>query len=295
MSFDSIPPFRPRPPLAAAADGVAQAMSLLYGGTAVFTLLRIRQFLNAPDTSPDRIETLLWPVAWVRLWPFGATGLFVALTAVGLYAGFSWRRRSVRIGVAVLYLMQAAYLSSFGKVNHNDHMLVWTLILLAVPSTAAVDRRTARDRRDLIVAFWRAQCLVCLFYFLAGLWKLIAGCVQFVVGEPNLFRLDAMPRHLAARLLQTHGESSVADWLIAHPAVATPLLWGAVAIELLSIVVPFRPRLHRVWGVLLIGLHLGIGLAMTIWFDATFLVITVLLVLSPLRPATDGAKANDSA
>jgi hypothetical protein len=49
--------------------------------------------------------------------------------------------------------------------------------------------------------------------------------------------------------------------------------------------VAFRPRLHRLWGVLLVGLHLATELAMRISFVPSAVVVAVLFVGSPIAPA----------
>lgn len=252
-----------------------------------------------------QVETPLWPVAWLQLPIFRTmpAGLSpgeativthpqvpLMLTLLGLTAYAVLFRGDARppfapqwqrVAAAILFLMLAAYASSFGKVNHDRHMLLWTLIVLAAIPTRCFGSRRWGDRLQLVEGVWRALFLVMVFYFLSGFWKLVAGGIQWSLDEPNLFRLDAMPRQLAARLWQTRSESAVGDWLIDHPAVATPLLWAAVYLEAGSLVIPFRPALHRIWGVALIGLHIGIGLAMTIWFHSNFIVVGLLLICSP--------------
>ena len=265
----------------ATANAARSALRLLYLATAVLLAWRL---VVARQTRPlDAAIERLWPIQWLGHLPFGTTeGVATCLVVAGIVASLLWQSRTARVLVAIASLVVTAWFSSFGKVNHNDHMLLWTLaVLAAIPTAAMRTDATRRSQLDLLVGFARAQAVVLFFYFMAGLLKVLGGLVQWSLGEPNLFRLDAMPRQLAARLLQTDSDSLLGDWLIAHPAIATPLLWGAVYLEAGSLVIPFRPRLHRLWGVALLGLHLGIGLAMTIWFDANFLILVVLLVLSP--------------
>ena len=271
----------------ATANAARSALRLLYLATAVLLAWRL---VVARQTRPlDAAIERLWPIQWLGHLPFGTTeGVATCLVVAGIVASLLWQSRTARVLVAIASLVVTAWFSSFGKVNHNDHMLLWTLaVLAAIPTAAMRTDATRRSQLDLLVGFARAQAVVLFFYFMAGLLKVLGGLVQWSLGEPNLFRLDAMPRQLAARLMQTDSQSAVGDWLIDHPHVATPLLWTAVVLECGSLFVIARGLLHRLWGLALIGLHLGIGLAMTIWFDTNFLVLFCLLVLSPFdRPAS---------
>ena len=270
-------------PLAEVGPGVSRAMQVLYLGTTAFVAMRVFEILHR-DLQVAQSAELLWPVVWMRLVPWSRELLLFGVSAASLAAVVFWRRQPIRVGLAATYAMQAAFVSSFGKVNHNDHMLVWTLVLFGTPSSATLMHSSRRAYWTRATMFWRAQFLIAFFYFLAGFWKVLAGLIQWRLGEPHLFSVEAMPRHLAARLLQTRSESRLADWMIDHPLISTVSLWTGVLIEVGAIVLPFVPRFHRLGGVALIGLHLGIGLAMTIWFDANFLVLAVLFLFSPLAP-----------
>ena len=239
-------------------------------------------------------------------------------TAVGLVAlslPLLWRtvrdhthRQSVRVAIAATYFLVVAYANSFGKISHGHHMTLWAAIWLAtIPTFASLWSIAAGGRTrigsdddeddDLLPddltgsgpvataarGWWQAQFLVCFFYFLSGLWKLLVGLYQLSQNEPNLFRLDAMPRQVAARLMQTNDWAPLGDAMVSNGWLSTPLLWGGVYIELMAIFVPFRPGLFRLWGVLLLGLHLGIGLSMAIWFWPNFFLIAIVFLRSPWK------------
>ena len=273
------------------ASAARRAVRLLYGFAGLLLIMRLLTLSPIYESASP-----LWPLAWTGWLPADvATPVLRGVLLLGAVACFLPTCRSFRIVAAGSYLLVTAWGSSFGKVNHNDHMMLWTLVVfVAVPTAAMRPDARRRDQLSLLIGFARAQTLVLFFYTMAGILKLIGGVVQAAMQEPNLFRLDAMPRQIAARLLQTNDASWLGDWLINHPLVATPLLWGAVYLEAASVWIAWRPSLHRVWGAALIAMHIGIGLAMTIWFDATFPVLLCLLVLSPFaKPAGAGAMLAD--
>lgn len=261
----------------------------LYLATAAFAWLRLLQAWTVKAPLYRSTPEMLWPFSWTEL--LGRAGLIpFYLLLLTMWAGLllmpllAWwhRSRGVRIAIATIYTLQAAYAGSFGKVSHADHMLLWTLIVFATVPTSAVRGGRLRDDWRLLRGVWHAQVLVATFYFLSGSWKVLGGLVQLLIGEANLFRLDAMPRQIAARLSQTAQTTPVGEWLIDHPLIATPLLWAAVALELAAILLPCKPRWQRAGGLALLALHVGIGLAMTIWFDANLVVLLALFVFSPL-------------
>jgi Ni/Fe-hydrogenase subunit HybB-like protein len=62
------------------------------------------------------------------------------------------------------------------------------------------------------------------------------------------------------------------------------MLMGAIYLEFFSVLIAFRPALHRMWAVALIGMHLSIYFATTIMFSWQMLVVGLLLASSPFAP-----------
>lgn len=56
-------------------------------------------------------------------------------------------------------------------------------------------------------------------------------------------------------------------------------------LEATSLLVAFRPRLHRVWGVGLIVFHVGTQVAMGFTFRPSIILLGLLFVCSPAAPA----------
>ena len=270
------------PPLPVVADRAIDCLRMLFLMTLWVGVARFRRLLSidfAAAADP------LWPVAWLQPIAPNVGPPLVGLAVVGfaLAALVWWWSQPVRIALAVSLLMTSATLNSFGKISHGDHMLIWMLAIAATLPTAAARGQTRADQLRRAETIWFATTTLLWFYFLSGLWKIVGGLVQLALAEPNVFSSDALSRHIAARLLQTSSASGVGDWLIAHPVVGTVLFWGAIYLELGSLLLPFRRALHQLWGVGLILMHVGIGAAMTIWFDGSIVLVGILLVCSPWR------------
>jgi hypothetical protein len=56
-----------------------------------------------------------------------------------------------------------------------------------------------------------------------------------------------------------------------------------IFVQTFSLPVAFFPRLHRIWGLTLIGFHFGTGILMDIYFPTHILWLAVFLVCSPFR------------
>ena len=114
--------------------------------------------------------------------------------------------------------------------------------------------------------------------------------MQIIHGQVHAFAPQALARHIAYRLLEG---TAVADYMlgpfiIRHPCVGWPFYLAAIYLETFSLLVAFRPTLHRAWGVALILFHLGIYLTLTIMFSWEILLVGLLLVCSPFAPAKAG-------
>ena len=72
-----------------------------------------------------------------------------------------------------------------------------------------------------------------------------------------------------------------ADLAINYPLVSWPFYLALYFVELVSIVVFFRPQLHRAWGIALILFHFGTLLFMDIVFGRHVIVNGLLFVMSP--------------
>jgi hypothetical protein len=72
--------------------------------------------------------------------------------------------------------------------------------------------------------------------------------------------------------------------VVQYPLLGWPLHIGVIYFELFSIVIAFRPGLHRLWGLLLIAFHIGTILILSFSFTVNILLLALLFVMSPFHP-----------
>ncbi|CAF0692025.1 hypothetical protein [Candidatus Methylacidithermus pantelleriae] len=223
----------------------------------------------------------LWPVLWLR-WVKDSCGigaililhLVGALCAVGFPQKF-WARALAFLGL----LEYGAFNNSFGKIGHSEHGWIlagFVLMFLPARTNGSREPEARKNRQVFLHIFWTAQASVLLTYSMAGWSKIGGALLQCVRGEPSLFSFDALSRHIAARLLETGVNSAWGPWLIAHPWVGWPALWGVVYVQAFSFWAAFRPRLRAVWALLLVLFHLASFFAMDIFFAQAILLLSVL-------------------
>jgi len=231
------------------------------------------------------IEAPLWPIAWVR-WidPAVAIELILSAYLITALAAMFWpHRRLARIAGLMGLLEMVAFLNSLGKINHSYHAFLWSaflLIFLPDGSDEQFDRSRCRRQRYLNI-LWSVQFFVLLFYTMAGASKLVSVPRQILAGESSSLSPDALPRHIAHRLLLTDSASYLGPFFIQHTYLSWLLYLGVLYLELFSVFAAFRPVLHRAWGLGLVAMHLGIGITMNIWFFPPVLLDGLLLVNSP--------------
>lgn len=237
---------------------------------------------SGPPTDP------LWPVALLNRfagaeWAERTHGLPfipVAGAAVGLSAALFPGALICRLGVFLHLLLFVALRNSYGFVNHGWHFLLYvSFALLLLPSGAGRPERMSRkDAMDCVMTFWFAQSIPLLAYSLSGFWKIWGSGLE-------LLAPDGMTRILLDRMMEdTAPPPLLLPFMAGREQLAQLLLLGAVCVLSLSILVLFRPHLHRPWGTALILFHCGNDWLMNVRFGNHVLVVGLLLVFSPFAP-----------
>lgn len=251
-----------------------------------FAIVSLRS-LPAYDTPPD---ALLWPIAWTSAVPWSiAIGIIFSMSVVGsLLAAVAPRVVAFRvIAVAGLGMAKAVEYSDFGKINHGYHL--WTLVALLLVFLPRGDDRDPGHVRAYLEIAWGAQALILSTYLIAGTQKLIGAWTDWNEDGVTIFTPSSLALHLAKVVVRGEGGGPLADLVLEHPRIFGPLMAVALGVELLAIATVFRPRAQRLWAVLLIGLHIGIGLVMDIWFEPQAFVVGVWLLASPFAPTHQNA------
>jgi hypothetical protein len=244
---------------------------------------RGRQFTNLGL----RVETLdpRWPVVWLDSVGLGLGGWILAhlALAAGLLGILFWRRLWVRLLVSVALLQFVALNNSFGWMGHAYHSWFWVSVAFwFLPSgRAASIGATRASRMRFLLGFSAAPGLFLLFYSLSGVYKVVHAFAALFTDDISGFAPYAMATTLAWRTFETGSEPLWASFVIQNPILGWPIYLTLYYVELFAIVVLFRPRLHQLWGMLLIGFHIGTFLFMDITFPEHVLINGLLLVLSP--------------
>lgn len=244
-------------------------------------LSEIAKLAPHPPVSP------LWPLAWLSqvdptlgLRAFAAVAT-LALLAVALAPGW----RVTRIAGWLALLEFAALKNSYGKIGHSLHLSIWVAFILIALPAGWTRGETRAVRQQTLLVLWTCQAAILLSYTMSGLGKLGGAVYQTLLGQPSAFTPGGVGAHIAERLLQTHSQSGVGAWVVAHPYLTWPLMPGAIAVELFSFWAAFRPALQRPWAMALIVFHLGIYLAMTINFPQNCFLLALFFFASPFEPA----------
>jgi hypothetical protein len=171
-----------------------------------------------------------------------------------------------------------------GKIDHSEHTTVWVaFVFIFLPSF----RRAAEDdqvRRAFNRIMWTAGAAVLLTYTLAGINKVGAGIGDLLGGRPSWLAPDGLV-YVIANARPAAGWF-LSDFLIGHPWLTYGVQLGVLYLEGFALVVAFRPRLLRPWGLALLGMHLAIKASMGISFSNSIIPLMLFVVGSPF--ATQG-------
>ena len=226
----------------------------------------------------------LWSTHWIRYLPWEETINSILLFFTVASFGATWigtRYRWVRIASSVSLFLYLALISSFGKIDHYLHSFTITSFLfIFLPNHHA--RQTSVSRTQFLTVFWGGQLWLLASYTSSGIFKFLGITSQLLNGQIHAFHPESLARNVAKGNLNFGYRMFFDTFLIDSPHwIASLLLIGGYFVELLAIIVAFYPYLHRIWGMLLLGLHASILLTVGPDFSLHTLVIGVLLVFSP--------------
>ncbi len=132
--------------------------------------------------------------------------------------------------------------------------------------------------------FWSAQLVVLFFYSLTGMWKIYFSFKALFEGRIGGFSFGGFSYIVANRILQGNEDTVLGDFFVHHEIIGWALFIGTMYLEGASILIVFRPRLHRVWGVGLILFHFVMRLTMGFAFPENVALVGLLFVCSPFTP-----------
>lgn len=229
--------------------------------------------------------TPLWPVSWMGLsGPQAAIPwVFLLHVSTAVLAAVFPTIRIFRAGAFVGLLQFCALRFSIDEITHDLHAWIWvSFFMILLPDIGRRDVDPIRvERQKYLTVIWGCQAIVLLFYSISGFWKVLRGMQQLWIGEIHTFSRDALASHIALQSIQSGTESVFGRFFIMNPGLGWPLYLAVVYMELFSIVVAFRPQLHRIWGLGLILMHIGSGLTINVAFNFNVLILGLFFLNSP--------------
>jgi hypothetical protein len=202
-------------------------------------------------------------------------GLLIAFTA-----GVRYRVTAPLAALGLLWTL--SYRNSWGMVFHTDNLLVLHVIALAAaPAADAWTLGRGAPPRDAPAAGygWAIKLLAaitCVAYVLAGIAKLRLAGLSWIDGAQlrNQIAVDNLRKALLGGTI-----APLARLLVAHPGGLVGLSILTLGIELGAPLALLGGRLARGWAWGAWGFHVGVVLAMNVWFPYPLVGIAFLPLL----------------
>ena len=163
-------------------------------------------------------------------------------------------------------------------------MALRAIIFVLLPKGRWRGPRRFADRHYYLTVFWTAQFVVLFFYTLTGFWKVYVAIQDLIGGRISTLNFAGFSYIVADRLGQSNSEAVLGNFFSRHELVGWLLFLGTMYIESFSVVIAFRPRLHRVWGMALVLFHVGTQLVLGFAFTQNIVLLGLLFLCSPFTP-----------
>ena len=227
----------------------------------------------------------IWSLKWmtsIKNWELFVR-LILCFFLISSFIGvLIWRRSKLsRIAIFFSLFLYLSLISSFGKIDHYLHIsLLCSFILIFVPSSISTNSKLMNEIFPKI--FFGIQTFILITYFTSGFFKILGILEQELLGLKSALSPDSLAQNLSKTSLATNADSFLQSFILNSPSfVFSVVLVFGFLIEFFSIYVIFRPKLHRIWGVLLILLHTGILLSVGPDFTYQIFIIGIFIFFSP--------------
>ena len=245
--------------------------------------LFVNLFADNHDGNTKMIDPL-WPMMLVN---DISTGYLTLFFQINLFISFVWlclkqNQKFFKVYVFIIYFLYIAFNNSFGKINHGSHLCLMILFCFMFIPTHGKNKYQEKT----ILTFATAQFFLLMAYSLTGAWKLLWGVVEFLTKEVSLFSPLSF-RNVIITQYQFVDPTIIGAWFLEHYYIGWLMYLAVVYIEICSVFIFFKPNLHKIWGVLLLSLHLGIHFILQVNMFSAPLYIGLLLIMSPFYLKTD--------
>jgi hypothetical protein len=222
----------------------------------------------------------LWPMLLFENVSPSTIALFCQIS---LIAGFVlltrfYNNRFLKVFVFIIYFLYLAFKNSFGKINHGHHLALMILFcFMLMPSN-----KVAHYKEKTVLIFASAQFFLLVSYSLTGFWKFFWGVIEFFTKDVSLFSPLAF-RNVLVEQFQLTNPPLLGAWFLEHYYIGYVFYIAVVGVELFAVFAFFKSNMHKVWGILLIGMHLGIHLVLNVNMYPAIMAIGLLLLMSPFQ------------
>ena len=229
-----------------------------------------------------------WPARWLDAVGLerGIPLILIGYVLAGIVVAILPQWRPARLAYFLLLLQYMALENGFGKINHGLHAWLFVSgLLVLLPSRRWPSRRSIAERHYFLSVFVACQLMVLFFYTLTGLWKVFYNVEALInPAHTSSLHFSGFSRILASRILETNQDTLLGEIVVRNEIVGWALFNATMYLEGASVLIAFRPRLHRPWGFGLILVHMGTQLTMGFTFPENILLVGLLLVCSPIAP-----------
>lgn len=236
----------------------------------------VMQFTVKSPTAP------LWPVAAIEQTLSNNSGVYILISVITLCLAATIVPWSliVRIAVFLALFMCIAYKYSFGAINHAYHFLVYvSFLLLFLPNRPWQSEHFPRSQKlRLVSVFWLIQAVLLFCISMSGIRKVYGFGLE-------MFYTESLSALALGRSVYNAGEPIMLQGLVAnYPAVFQVPHVGLIFIQVVSLLLLFKPHLIKAYGAVMILFHFGTYLLMGVTFVHHIMIWGLFLVLTPTAP-----------
>ena len=258
-------------------------MTIIKFSYVFFLFLIFTQLSNKGYVLQEQMLDPLWPMVLLKQ----VSPLSIVLCCqISLIIGFIlltffFNNKFLKVFVFIVFFLYLAFLNSFGKINHQFHLVLMILFcFMLIPS-----QKKAHYKEKTILIFASAQFFLMVAYSLTGFWKVFWGVIELFTKEVSLFSPLSF-RNIIIMQYQITSPTVIGKWFLEHYVIGYLFYLGVVFIELFAIYAFFKSNLHKLWGVFLIAMHLGIHFVLNVNMYPAIIAIGLLLIMSPFQKMT---------
>lgn len=230
----------------------------------------------------------VWSLSWATnfSWNIIVNSILLLFFSCSLLALIFWKRsRVIRVLVFLSIFFHLSLISSFGKIDHWMHlMMISTFLLIFLPDF----KKKKSKNIELLQVFFGIQSFLLFTYFLSSLHKVLGVIRQEYAGNASALSSSSLAEFAGLNSYQHANEYFFTSFALHNSSyITSAFLVMGLCTEFCSVFVIFRPKYHRIWGIILILLHSFILMLIGPDFTIQILVIGVFILFSPFSDNAD--------